>query len=148
VNYAIGRRLGPKVFHRTDSRLLNTRHLRRAHEFYEKYGGRTIILARFVPIIRTFAPFVAGVGQMSYRRFAAFNVAGGVVWVALFTLAGYWFGNIPTVKRNFHIVIVAIIALSVAPIAIEWWRARRHTTGSPSGSSSSASDAGPGSDAT
>jgi membrane-associated protein len=150
LNYAIGRQIGPKVFHRTDSKLLNIHHLRRAHEFYEKYGGRTIILARFIPIIRTFAPFVAGVGLMSYRRFAAFNVVGGILWVTSFSLAGYWFGNIPAIKRNFHIVILAIVAISVAPIAIEWWRARRarQVTGSAStsSSSSSSSDTGSGSD--
>jgi membrane-associated protein len=128
VNYAIGYRVGPKVFDRPDSRLLNPRHLRKAQAFYEKYGGRTIILARFVPIVRTFAPFVAGIGKMAYRRFAAFNVVGGVVWCAIFLLAGYFFGNIPAIKRNFHIVIVAIIAISLAPIAIEWWRARRAAT--------------------
>ncbi len=125
VNYAIGRRIGPKVFARTDSRLLNAKHLQRAQAFYDKYGGRTIVLARFMPIIRTFAPFVAGIGKMPYRRFAMFNVAGGTVWVASFLLAGHWFGNIPAIKRNFHIVIVAIVAISVAPIAIEWWRSRR-----------------------
>lgn len=125
VNYAVGRRIGPKVFTRENSRLLNIRHLRRAQQFYDQYGGRTIILARFVPIVRTFAPFVAGVGMMEYRRFAAFNVVGGVVWVTLFTLAGYWFGNLPVIKRNFHVVILVIIAISVAPIMIEAWRGRR-----------------------
>jgi membrane-associated protein len=141
VNYAIGRRVGPKVFRRTDSRLLNVAHLRRAQAFYDRYGGRTIILARFVPIIRTFAPFVAGIGKMAYRRFAAFNVVGGLVWVASFTLAGHWFGNIPAIKRNFHVVILAILVISVVPIAIEWWRARRpQAAGSASEATSSASD--------
>src|SRR5947207_2554443 len=91
VNYAIGRRIGPKIFSRESSRFLNKEHLLRAHRFYEKHGGKTIIIARFIPIIRTFAPFVAGIGEMSYRRFALFNVTGGVAWVASFTLAGFWF---------------------------------------------------------
>jgi len=127
VNYAVGYRLGPKVFSR-DSRLLNRKHLQRAQDFYEKYGGRTIILARFLPIIRTFAPFVAGIGKMQYRRFALFNVTGGVVWVASFILAGYWFGNIPAIKRNFHVVILVIILISVAPIVVEYVRNRRKRT--------------------
>jgi membrane-associated protein len=126
VNYAIGRRIGPKIFSRESSRFLNKEHLLRAHRFYEKHGGKTIIIARFIPIIRTFAPFVAGIGQMGYRRFAMFNVVGGVVWVVGFTLLGYWFGNLPWVKRNFTIVILAIIVISVMPAVIEFWRARRH----------------------
>jgi membrane-associated protein len=113
------------VFTSETSRLLNKRHLLRTHEFYEKYGGKTIILARFMPIIRTFAPFVAGIGQMRYARFALFNVTGGVAWVASFTLAGYFFGNVPVVKRNFHFVIVAIIVISIMPPIIEYLRARR-----------------------
>jgi membrane-associated protein len=125
VNYAIGYRVGPRVFTSTTSRLLNKEHLLRTQRFYEKYGGKTIILARFMPIIRTFAPFVAGIGRMRYARFALFNVAGGIVWVASFTLAGYFFGNVPVVKRNFHFVIVAIIIISVMPPVIEYLRARR-----------------------
>jgi membrane-associated protein len=125
VNYWIGRRIGPKVFARDDSLLLNKRHLLRTQEFYDRHGGKTIILARFVPIIRTFAPFVAGIGQMRYPRFFAFNVVGGIVWVALFTLGGFWFGNLPAIERNFHYVILAIIAISLLPIAFEFWRARR-----------------------
>src|SRR4029079_8950287 len=101
VNYAIGRRVGPKIFSKETSRFLNKEHLLRAHRFYEKHGGKTIIIARFIPIIRTFAPFVAGIGEMSYRRFALFNVTGGVAWVAGFTMLGYWFGNQPIVKKNF-----------------------------------------------
>jgi membrane-associated protein len=125
VNYTIGRRVGPKVFASETSRLLNKEHLLRTHSFYETYGGKTIILARFMPIIRTFAPFVAGIGQMGYPRFALYNVVGGVAWVASFTLAGYFFGNVPVVKRNFHFVIVAIIILSILPPVIEFFRARR-----------------------
>jgi membrane-associated protein len=125
VNYAIGYRLGPKVFSREDSRLLNKRHLLQAQSFYEKYGGKTIFLARFIPIIRTFAPFVAGIGKMSYHRFFLYNVSGGITWVFLFTLAGYYFGNVPAVKRNFHFVIVAIIFLSLLPPVIEYLRTRR-----------------------
>ena len=125
VNYAIGYRVGPKVFTSETSRLLNKEHLVRTQRFYEKYGGKTIILARFMPIVRTFAPFVAGIGKMTYGHFAAYNVVGGVVWVTSFTLAGYFFGNVPVVKRNFHFVIVAIIVISVMPPIIEFLRARR-----------------------
>ena len=125
VNYAAGYRIGPRVFTSETSRLLNKEHLLRTQAFYEKYGGKTIILARFMPIIRTFAPFVAGIGKMRYARFAMFNVVGGVVWVGAFTLAGYFFGNVPVVKRNFHFVIVAIVILSIMPPIIEYLRARR-----------------------
>jgi len=124
VNYSIGYKLGPIVFSR-DSKLLNRNHLLRAQEFYEKYGGKAIVLARFVPIIRTFAPFVAGIGKMRYPRFAMYNVAGGVGWVLSFLLAGYFFAEAPIVKDRFHYVILAIIAISLVPIAVEWWRARR-----------------------
>jgi membrane-associated protein len=124
VNYAIGFRLGPKVFAREDSRLLNKKHLLRTQRFYEKHGGKTIILARFVPIVRTFAPFVAGIGRMRYPRFAAFNVIGGVAWVLIFLLGGYYFGNLEPVKENFHYVIVAIVLISLLPIVIEYLRAR------------------------
>lgn len=127
VNYAIGKRVGPAIFHSSTSRLLNRKHLDRTHKFYEKYGGRTIIIARFVPIVRTFAPFVAGIGAMSYPRFALYNVTGGIVWVALFVAAGYLFGNLPVVQRNFHVVILAIIVLSVLPIVVEAIRARRES---------------------
>jgi membrane-associated protein len=125
VNYAIGFWVGPKVFTSETSRLINKQHLMRTEAFYEKYGGKTIILARFMPIIRTFAPFVAGIGRMRYARFALFNVVGGVTWVAGFTLAGYWFGNLPFVKRYFHFVILAIIVISVMPPVIEYLRIRR-----------------------
>jgi membrane-associated protein len=125
VNYAIGYRVGPKVFTREDSWLLNKKHLMQTEAFYERHGGKTIILARFMPIIRTFAPFVAGIGKMGYPRFAAFNVIGGLAWVFLFLLGGYFFGNVPAVKRNFHYVIVAIIILSILPPIIEYLRSRR-----------------------
>jgi membrane-associated protein len=125
VNYAIGRRVGPRVFQAENSWLLNKDHLLHTQKFYEKHGGKTIVLARFVPIVRTFAPFVAGIGRMEYSRFAMFNVSGGILWVVLFIGGGYLFGNIPAVKRNFHVVIVAIIILSVLPGVIEFIRARR-----------------------
>jgi membrane-associated protein len=125
VNYSIGRRIGPRVFVREDSILLNRKHLLRTQAFYEKYGGKTIIIARFVPIVRTFAPFVAGVGQMVYRRFFMFNVVGAIAWVVLFIPAGYLFGNLPFVQKQFHYVILAIIVLSVLPAVFEIWRERK-----------------------
>jgi len=125
VNYWIGYRLGPKVFTRENSRLLNKKHLLRAQEFYEKYGGKTIILARFVPIVRTFAPFVAGIGKMGYARFALYNVVGAVGWVLICIVAGYYFGRIEFVQKRFEIVIVAIVVISVLPMAFEFIRARR-----------------------
>ncbi len=125
VNYWIGYRLGPKVFASESSRLLNKKHLLEAQRFYEKHGGKTIILARFIPIIRTFAPFVAGIGRMNYFKFALYNITGGVVWVVSFLMLGHWFGRSEIVKRNFHMVIVAIIVISVIPVAIEILRARR-----------------------
>ena len=125
LNYAIGSYVGPAVFTSEHSRFLNRQHLVRTQRFYAKHGGKTIVLARFVPIVRTFAPFVAGIGRMPYSYFATYNVAGAIAWVVSFVLAGYWFGQIPTVKRNFHIVIVAIIVISVLPVVFEWLRARR-----------------------
>ena len=125
VNYAIGYRVGPRVFASDTSRLLNKEHLVRTQRFYEKYGGKTIILARFMPIVRTFAPFVAGIGRMNYGRFAAYNVTGGFFWVAAFLFGGYVFGEMPVVKDNFHIVILAIIVISVLPPIVEFMRARR-----------------------
>ena len=125
VNYAIGHYLGPKVFHYERSRFFNPDHLRKTHAFYEKYGGKTIIIARFVPIVRTFAPFVAGIGAMTYLRFLAYNVIGGVLWVAVCLFAGYFFGNIPIVKKNFSLAIIAIVILSVMPAVVEYVRHRR-----------------------
>jgi membrane-associated protein len=124
VNYWIGRWAGPKVFRREDARWLNRRHLDRTHAFYERHGGKAIIMARFVPIVRTYVPFVAGIGAMPYARFLAFSVAGALLWVVSLCLAGYWFGNIPAVKDNLAVAIVVIVALSVTPIALEFLRAR------------------------
>lgn len=124
VNYWIGAWLGPKVFRGENVRLLNRKHLERTHKFYEKYGGKTIIIARFVPIVRTFAPFVAGIGTMSYWRFIAYNVIGGILWVAICLFAGYWFGNQPFVKRNFSLVIIAIVLISLLPMVWEFVRHR------------------------
>jgi membrane-associated protein len=131
VNYWIGHLMGPKVFTRENSRLLNKEHLDRTHRFYQKYGGKTIILARFVPIIRTFAPFVAGIGEMAYRRFIAFNVIGGMAWIFFFVLSGYYFGNIPLVRNNYFLVILAIILISILPMIVELLRHRHpsQTTG-------------------
>jgi len=125
VNYTTGYVIGPRVFSRDDSWLLNKKHLLRAHNFYEEYGGVTIILARFIPIVRTFAPFVAGIGKMNYPRFALYNVTGGTVWILAFLLAGWWFGGQEVVQKNFKLVIVAIIVISVLPGVYEYVRARR-----------------------
>jgi len=125
VNYWIGARVGPAIFQKKQSRFFDPAHLDRAHRFYEKYGAKTIVLARFLPILRTFAPFVAGIGRMSYPRFLAYNVIGAGVWVGLFVLAGYFFGNIPIVRENFSLVILVIIVLSVVPVVIEFLRHRR-----------------------
>lgn len=124
VNYWVGAWIGPRAFS-GNVKFLRKDYLDRTHAFYEKHGGKTIILARFVPIIRTFAPFVAGVGAMSYPRFIVYNITGAVLWVGLFVPLGYFFGNMPTVKENFSLVILAIIAISVMPIAVETIRARR-----------------------
>jgi membrane-associated protein len=125
VNYLIGYRVGPKVFHSEESWLLNKKHLIEAQNFYEQYGGKTIILARFMPIVRTFAPFVAGIGRMNYGRFALFNVTGGTVWVLSFLIAGWQFSGLPAVKKNFHYVILAIIVISILPAGIEFLRNQR-----------------------
>ena len=124
VNYAIGAFVGPRVF-RENVRFLKREYLVKAEAFYEKYGAKTIVIARFIPIIRTFAPFVAGVGKMSYGRFATYNIFGGILWVALFIYGGYFFGNIAFVQEHFETVILAIIALSLLPPLVEWWRGRR-----------------------
>lgn len=119
VNYWIGDFVGPKVFHQENSRFLNKEYLIRTHTFYEKHGGKTIIIARFLPIIRTFAPFVAGIGSMTYRRFLLFNVVGGVLWVLLFVPAGYFFGSVPFVKNNFSLVILALVLIPGIPALVE-----------------------------
>jgi membrane-associated protein len=124
LNYWIGKYMGPKIFHKEKVRFLNREYLDRTHQFYEKHGGKTIIIARFMPIIRTFAPFVAGIGRMTYLHFITYNVVGGIVWIASFIFGGYFFGNIPLVKRNFTLVILAIIFLSILPGIIEFLRHR------------------------
>jgi membrane-associated protein len=124
ANYWIGKKIGPRAFDGT-VRFLKQEHLRKTETFYEKYGKKTIILARFVPIVRTFAPFVAGIGSMTYGTFIAYNVIGGVAWVAICVFSGYFFGNIPIVKKNFSIVVLAIIFVSTLPILREAWMARR-----------------------
>lgn len=122
VNYWIGYIVGPRVFTSSSSKFLNKKHLTRSHEFYEKYGGKTIIIARFMPIIRTFAPFVAGIGRMTYIKFLLYNITGGILWISLFIFGGYYFGNIPFVKHNFTVVIFVIIFISLIPIVIEFLR--------------------------
>ncbi len=122
VNYGAGHFLGPRIFHKEHVRFLNREYLDRTHRFYEKYGGKTIILARFVPIIRTFAPFVAGIGSMTYPRFLVYNVTGGIIWIAVFVLGGFYFGTIPAVRKNFTLVIMAIIVISILPGVIEYLR--------------------------
>jgi membrane-associated protein len=124
ANYWIGCCVSPKVFRTGQTRFLNRKYLDRTHQFYEKYGGKTIVIARFVPIIRTFAPFVAGLGSMSYWRFISYNVIGGVAWIAVCLFAGYFFGNLPIVKRNFSLVILAIVIISILPGVIEFARQR------------------------
>ena len=119
ANYWIGSSAGSKFFHKANSRFFNREHLDKTHRFYEKYGNKTIVLARFVPIVRTFAPFVAGIGSMTYAKFFAYNVVGGVLWVGVFVLGGYYFGNIAVVQKNFSLVILAIIVVSILPIVIE-----------------------------
>lgn len=126
LNYAIGRRFGKRMSQWPDSRFFSHKALDRTHAFYERHGGKTIVIARFMPIIRTFAPFVAGMAVMDYRRFAAFNVIGAALWVGPLVMAGYWFGNLPVVKNNLSIVILGIIVLSLMPLVIGWLR---HQTG-------------------
>jgi membrane-associated protein len=130
VNYAIGRTIGPRIFRATDSaglfhKLLNRDHLQRAHAFFEKYGGKAVILGRFVPIVRTFVPFVAGAGQMRPRSFMLYNLIGAVGWVVLCVGAGIAFGNVPFVKNNFSLVTIGIVFVSLLPVAFEWLRTRR-----------------------
>lgn len=126
VGYAIGYRAGPRLFTKEQSLLFSRKHLLRTREFYEKYGGKTIVLARFIPLLRTFAPVVAGIGQMQYRRFLFYNVFGGVLWVTSLTWAGYLLGTlIPDISRYIHIVVLVVIALSMVPVVLEVWKARR-----------------------
>jgi membrane-associated protein len=122
ANYWFGAIVGPKIFHKDNVRFLNKEYLNRTHKFYEKHGGKTIIFARFIPIIRTFAPFVAGIGKMTYGKFISYNLVGGILWVASFVFAGYYFANIPAVKNNFTLVIFAIIIISAIPPVIEFLR--------------------------
>lgn len=125
LNYFIGKLVGKKAFEMKNKVWLNQDHLLKAQGFYEKYGAKTIIIARFIPIVRTFAPFVAGIGEMNYRRYMLFNLVGGVLWVASFVSLGYFFGNLPAVQKNFKVVILAIIVISVLPAVIEFYRERR-----------------------
>jgi membrane-associated protein len=130
VNYAAGHSVGPRIFRATDrssfwQRALNREHLDRTHAFFEKYGGKAVVLGRFVPIVRTFVPFVAGAGAMTYSKFAAYNVIGGILWVVICAGAGYGFGNVPVVKDNFTLVALGIVAVSVLPILLELVRQRR-----------------------
>jgi len=129
VNYSIGRYIGPKVFHWEESRFFNRRALDRAHAFYEKHGGKTIVITRFVPILRTFAPFVAGIARMTYLSFTAYNLAGALAWVLSLLYAGYWFGNVPFVNHNLTWVILGIVVLSVTPLAFEYVRQRLKRVG-------------------
>ena len=128
ANYAIGRALGPRVFQWPDSRFFNRRALEKTHAFYEKHGGKAIVISRFLPLFRTFAPFVAGIGAMRWWRFTMFNLVGGVGWASSLTLVGYWFGNVPWVKSNLTLVIIAIVVVSLIPAAIGWWQ-HRHSEG-------------------
>ncbi len=125
VNYTIGHFVGPRVFQENASRFFKREYLERTHRFYERHGGKTIVIARFIPIIRTFAPFVAGIGSMTYSHFIVYNVAGGILWVAVFIFGGFYFGNLPVVRQNFTLVIVAIIIISVLPGVFEYVRQRR-----------------------
>ena len=129
VNYAIGRWVGPRVFHYEESRWFSPKHLARAHAFYETHGGKTIVLARFVPIVRTYVPFVAGVGSMPYARYLGFCVAGAAIWVVSLVTVGYFFGNLPVVKNNLSAVILLIVALSISPGIVAWIKARRSFQG-------------------
>lgn len=125
VNYWIGHFIGPRVF-KEDRKFIKREYLEKTHAFYEKYGGKTIIIARFVPIVRTFAPFVAGVGAMTYSKFILYNVVGGVLWIAIFLFLGYFFGNIPFIKNNFSLAIIVIVLISVLPGVIEYFRHRKN----------------------
>ncbi len=125
INYHIGRFIGPKIFYKESSIFLNKRYLDQAQKFYEKYGAKTIIITRFMPFVRTFAPFVAGIGKMNYWRFMVYNIIGGISWISIFLFGGYYFGNIPLVKKNFSLVVLAIVIISLLPLLIEFFRHRR-----------------------
>ncbi|HYH43828.1 MAG TPA: DedA family protein [Burkholderiales bacterium] len=125
TNYWIGRYAGPKIFRRKGSLLFNPAHLERTSRFYEKHGGKTVLIARFVPIVRTFAPFVAGMGHMEYQRFLFYSFAGAILWIGSLTYAGYFFGNLPVVKDNLSLVIIGIVVLSIMPGVVEYLRSRR-----------------------
>ena len=125
LNYQVGRFLGPKVFHWENSRFFNKAALVKTHAFYEKHGGKTLVISRFLPLFRTFAPFVAGIGAMNYSRFTFFNLIGAASWVVSLTLAGYFFGNLPWVQKNLSVVIVGIIAISMIPVLVGWWQHRK-----------------------
>lgn len=131
VNYLVGKTMGEKVFHYENSRIFKKEYLEKTHNFYEKYGAKTLILAKYVPVVRTFAPFVAGVGKMTYRKFFILNILAGFTWISILTLSGYFFGNIPVVRNNFSIVIMAIIFISVLPGFIEFYRARAKKISNP-----------------
>ncbi|NDP41797.1 MAG: DedA family protein [Aromatoleum sp.] len=131
VNYAVGCFIGPKVFDKADSRWFRQEHLRRTQAFYDRYGGVTIIIARFVPIIRTFAPFLAGVAGMRYRKFLTFNVSGAVLWITTLVYAGYWFGNISWVKQNLTLIVLGIVAVSLLPAVVTFIRERRKSDAAP-----------------
>lgn len=124
VNYQVGKAIGPRVMKSESSRLFNKKHLEKTHRFFEKYGPKTIVLARFVPIVRTFAPFVAGAGAMNYRTFIVYNVVGAVAWVTLMLGSGWALGQVPFVKERFELIVIGIVVLSVMPMVVEWWRAR------------------------
>ena len=128
TNYWVGHLVGPKVFHREDSPFFKKEYLIRTHEFYERHGGKAVIIARFIPIIRTFSPFVAGIGSMTYLRFIAYDIVGGIAWIGTFVYVGYFFGNLPIIKRNFSLVILAIILISVLPGIIEFLRQKRQSS--------------------
>ncbi len=131
ANYAVGKYFGSIILKKQGAWFLKKEHIERTHRFYEKYGSKTIVLARFVPIVRTFAPFVAGVGRMSYAHFLTYNVVGGLLWITLFVFGGYFFGNIPVVKKNFGLVIIVIIILSILPALIEIWKEKRRSVACP-----------------
>jgi membrane-associated protein len=125
VNYAVGKFIGPKIFARENHKFLNRQYLEKAHKFYAKYGAKTIILARFVPIVRTFAPFVAGIGKMTYKKFMSYNVIGAMLWIFSFIPIGYFFGNLPFIQHNFKLVILAILVISILPALVEFIREKQ-----------------------